>query len=198
MRTKDITGLRVGKLVAVEPTPDKYNGSVIWRCRCDCGEYRDICVSHLNAGKTLSCTKCPRIPKDDITGKKYNRLTVLRLDGYLGHRRAWLCQCDCGKKRRVVAWALKKGQIKACIGCARKMRSGRPKGPVIQLAGQTFGRLKVIRWETSPKGNQAWQCLCDCGNTTWVVTGSLTRGNTRSCGCLRRETGAENVKSLNL
>jgi hypothetical protein len=33
-------------------------------------------------------------------------------------------------------------------------------------------------------------CRCDCGNEATVRGASLARGNTRSCGCLRREATA--------
>lgn len=32
-----------------------------------------------------------------------------------------------------------------------------------------------------------WMCRCDCGTEVFVVSQSLTRGLTRSCGCLRSE-----------
>lgn len=50
--------------------------------------------------------------------------------------------------------------------------------------GETFGYLTVIR-QTQPKkyGARYWLCKCKCGNTTTVATGSLTSGNTKSCGC---------------
>lgn len=30
-----------------------------------------------------------------------------------------------------------------------------------------------------------WQCLCDCGNVTTVISSNLVRGDTKSCGCLK-------------
>ena len=32
-----------------------------------------------------------------------------------------------------------------------------------------------------------WECLCDCGQTTFVRTCDLTSKNSMSCGCLSRE-----------
>ena len=32
-----------------------------------------------------------------------------------------------------------------------------------------------------------WECLCDCGNIVNVVGSALKSGNTKSCGCYRRE-----------
>ena len=56
------------------------------------------------------------------------------------------------------------------------------------LIGQHFGRLTVIsRAENTKKGQARWLCCCDCGNKTIVETYKLTSGNTKSCGCLRKE-----------
>jgi hypothetical protein len=49
--------------------------------------------------------------------------------------------------------------------------------------GEKFGRLTVISYKN--KGH--WECLCDCGNTSYVYTGSLRRGFTNSCGCIHKE-----------
>ena len=62
----------------------------------------------------------------------------------------------------------------------------------LQLAGQTFSRLRVIR--RSPKnsstGRSRWHCICQCGNTTTVCGSDLRNGNTVSCGCWRKEVVA--------
>jgi len=61
------------------------------------------------------------------------------------------------------------------------------------LVGKRFGRLLVtafagmLRGPTSIRGWSTWQCLCDCGTTLLVRRGSLTSGNTKSCGCFKAE-----------
>lgn len=58
----------------------------------------------------------------------------------------------------------------------------------IELVGQKFGRLTVQGAVPSTmKWQRMWNVLCDCGNTLTVGTGHLRSGNTRSCGCLKRE-----------
>jgi hypothetical protein len=47
-----------------------------------------------------------------------------------------------------------------------------------------FGRLIVVGLE----GSHAI-CRCSCGTTKKIFAGSLQRGSTKSCGCLRREVG---------
>ena len=64
-------------------------------------------------------------------------------------------------------------------------------GKRYDLTGKRFGRLLVIRKsdKVMPR-NVVWLCKCDCGNLIEVTSGSLVKGNTRSCGCLRKETSS--------
>lgn len=54
--------------------------------------------------------------KEDLTGRRFGRLTVIEESGKLGKKVAWLCKCDCGNYTRVRAHHLKGGQIVSC-GC---------------------------------------------------------------------------------
>lgn len=55
-RRQDITGKRFGKLVVLYCTQEHGNGgSVLWRCRCDCGNEIDVTVADLNKGNNKSC-----------------------------------------------------------------------------------------------------------------------------------------------
>ncbi len=57
------------------------------------------------------------------------------------------------------------------------------------LTGRQFGRLTVEKMERCRFSNAVkWTCRCACGATTRVVPISLTKGQTRSCGCLLAET----------
>jgi hypothetical protein len=59
-------------------------------------------------------------------------------------------------------------------------------GRYIDLTGKIFGRLKVLYVEEQRDKLKRiiWKCLCDCGMEIGVLAGSLTSGNTKSCGCL--------------
>lgn len=48
--------------------------------------------------------------------KKFNRLTVLRDLGVINRRTRWLCKCDCGKTKIIIAYCVKSGHTKSC-GC---------------------------------------------------------------------------------
>lgn len=52
------------------------------------------------------------------------------------------------------------------------------------ITGERFGSLVVIRRvDSGKKGVAKWECKCDCGNVTSVITSSLRNGKTKSCGC---------------
>lgn len=70
-------------------------------------------------------------------------------------------------------------------------------GKIIDLEGQTFGRLTVVKqgdYYISPKGAKVkrWVCECECGNTVQVNTTQLRNGNTKSCGCYQKEIATQN------
>jgi len=61
-------------------------------------------------------------------------------------------------------------------------------GKFIDLTGQQFGRLTVIkRVENGNHGKVRWLCQCDCGKNSIVISGGLRNKNTQSCGCLNKE-----------
>jgi hypothetical protein len=61
---------------------------------------------------------------------------------------------------------------------------------MVDLTGQVFGRLTVLRLseERDRYRELLWLCKCTCGNETLVRASSLRSGATRSCGCLRQES----------
>src|SRR5579872_1595220 len=62
-----------------------------------------------------------------------------------------------------------------------------PKGPFIDLTGQRFERLTVMRLSHRGPGGYCWLCRCDCGNITVGLGATLRSGRKRSCGCLQVE-----------
>lgn len=54
-------------------------------------------------------------------------------------------------------------------------------------AGDTHGRLTLIRTAKGCNGVGGWLCACSCGNETFVRFDSMK--STQSCGCLRKEKG---------
>ena len=57
----------------------------------------------------------------------------------------------------------------------------------IDLTGQKFGRLTVIRLGGRQNGRIHWLCRCDCGNEVNVAANHLKNNHTKSCGCHKRD-----------
>jgi hypothetical protein len=53
--SKDISGIRSGRLVAIEPTEGRYRGCVLWLCRCDCGMTKALPGPKLVSKDVISC-----------------------------------------------------------------------------------------------------------------------------------------------
>lgn len=56
---------------------------------------------------------------------------------------------------------------------------------LIDITGNKYGKLTVIRYFESKNHNRYWLCMCECGKERTVSTEKLTSGHTRSCGCLK-------------
>lgn len=56
---------------------------------------------------------------EDLTGRVFGRLTVVRLAPKRGRRTYWRCACECWQEIEVWAWNLKNGHIQSC-GCLHR------------------------------------------------------------------------------
>jgi hypothetical protein len=66
-------------------------------------------------------------------------------------------------------------------------------GKIIDLTGQTFTRLTVLKLDDTKETTRGafWICECSCGNVKSIHSSSLRSQLTKSCGCIRaEETGA--------
>lgn len=131
----------------------------------------------------------------DLTGRRFGRLLVIQRAGYKecanGKRRtAWLCVCDCGTQVEVIGHMLLSGKTKSC-GCLRhecSLLAGKnmSESNVINMVGETFGRLTVIERDYTERKQRGayWKCRCVCGNECVVSGKALRSGQVKSCGCL--------------
>lgn len=116
----DITGMRSGRLVAVEPTNEKRRSSILWRCKCDCGG-EILAEPYKIRNKVIASCGCIRTEKKikNIAGERFGRLTALeRLDKKRGSSFLWRCQCDCGNILETSSNSLLSGNTRSC-GCLR-------------------------------------------------------------------------------
>ena len=176
----NLTGQRFGKLVVLGDSGERGNGAVMWDCICDCGERSKVRGHSLKSGRSKSCG-CMVRGKSDLKGQRFGKLVVIKDVGRKNGMVLWECLCDCGKHTNVVSNHLTRGHTKSC-GCMTAK---------IDLTGQRFGKLVVVREVGRKNRKVVWECLCDCGNYKNVNTGSLGSGNTKSCGCLQYPSGTD-------
>lgn len=130
----------------------------------------------------------------DLTGERFERLYVeerLDKDKAPSSISPYRCKCKCGNYVVVPYKYLVNGHKKSC-GCLQ--REQQKYGQIHDLTGKTFDRLKVLKLDESSLGQGSrikWICQCECGNVVSVFANNLIRGNTRSCGCLQKETMAQ-------
>ena len=91
-----------------------------WKCRCKCGNFTNVYQSNLTRGHTRSCGCYAteyRKRRKDIVGKRFGRLTVLKMvDDTPNMKSPFLCVCDCGKEKVVSYSNLVSGNTRSC-GC---------------------------------------------------------------------------------
>ncbi len=124
----------------------------------------------------------------DLTGQKFNRLTVLK---YNSITKKWLCQCDCGKRKEINGANLRNGLTQSC-GCLQKEKT------TSKIIGKKFGELTVLKDSglRDSKRRILWECQCSCGKITNVRTDNLISGNTYSCGCKKTSHGEQKIEQL--
>lgn len=140
--------------------------------------------------------------KMDLTGQRFGKLTVtgeadsVRSSGGKMIRR-WHCKCDCGREQILYQNTLTgKNGARSC-GCSRG------DALVVDMSGQRFGRLTVIKRvpleHTLPNGQKTgWLCRCDCGKEKIATRKELMSGSLLSCGCLLSETARKKVNEDNV
>lgn len=124
-RYVDLTGQKFGRLTVVEYMGKTDSGTVLWKCRCDCGNEVIVRRNNLTSGNTNSCGcyKFDRIREsvfEDVTGQRFGALTCLKFVGRsIDGAVKWLCHCDCGKDGVYFLNNLKRGHTVSC-GCFRQ------------------------------------------------------------------------------
>lgn len=156
-------------------------------CQCGCGEPAPIAKrTHTSRGWIKGQPK--RFISGhsrflDLTGRVFTRFIVLRYTGIRKHAAYWLCRCSCGTEVEVSGNSLRTAGSRSC-GCLQREVAA---AQTIDIAGQIFGRLTVLRRERGVSRRTIWLCVCSCGKETRVRRDGLISGDVQSCGCFKRE-----------
>ena len=191
----DLSGKHFGHWTVLYRDEGNTRKNIYWVCQCDCGTIRSVAGTSLRSGISVSCG-CEKDKKtsirtktrvEDLSGRRFGHWTVIEQDlsdqstSKRGAR--GLCKCDCGRIKSVLGYSMKDGRTTSC-GCQSRNR-------IIDLTGQRFGRLLVLRRDlesTSNRPGAKWICQCDCGKEISVPASRLKSGQTKSCGCLRNQS----------
>jgi len=180
-KREDLSGQVFGRLTAISPTEERAkNRSIIWECECSCGGRKKASSASLKSGsaKSCGCYVEKKTTMKDLRGQKFGLLTAISpTEERKKTAVIWECECECGGRKKVPSRYLLQGKTKSC-GCERIG------GVMIDLSGQTFGKLTAI----APTGEKlrrriVWECICSCGEKKEVSSLYLLNGSVKSCGC---------------
>jgi hypothetical protein len=193
---EDLSGQKFFRLTAIKPVGRNKGGGVLWLCKCECSNYLITLAYSLKRydSKSCGCYKLEQSKRfDDLTGRTFGRLTVIRRVENRGNRIYYEAQCSCGNKIIVRGSHLKQGLIKSCK-CYNKERTHEIFFK--DLTGKKIGRLLItgIAELPSDKNNHhaMYFATCDCGNKI-KIRGDYLVGSrpTLSCGCLHKDRMTE-------
>jgi len=150
---KDLKGQVFGSLTVIEKTEKRTKtGDVIWKCRCVCNKEILVASKHLNQGRR-SCGCLNIIPRYELKGKKFGRLTVLTKTDERRHGKVqWLCLCECGTTILAATCNLVKNETKSC-GCYQREQSRRNVIGIYKGNIKDGTNIKRIQSNKLPKHN---------------------------------------------
>lgn len=87
--------------------------------------------------------------REDLTGKKYGKLTVLGLSDKRGSRGRvtrplWECRCECGAITYKASDTLKNSEISMCAACAAKYASGKARQAAGYVGGTQVTKIREM------------------------------------------------------
>lgn len=182
-------------LYRTTPPVSTNSKQIYWLCQCNkCKKY--IIKSSSTLQKGVNKCEC----RNDLSGQRFGRWTVLTLTKERTKNRGkiWQCQCDCGTVKNVPAESLRRGESQSC-GCYQKEKVAElGRKTRIDLTGQRFGKLIALFpiYSSDKNIHTKWTCQCDCGNLCEVDMGNLRQGFSQSCGCTQSKQEENIIKLL--
>ena len=146
----DMLGKTFGYLTVIEETEKRTaNRSIIWKCRCKCGNECEVDGYSLRKGNTKSCgclqkekvsqmmkEKYKKYREENIINQKFDMLTVIKDTGKRtsDEKAIYLCLCECGRYcERTGNYLIRKNYCTKSCGCLTS--SGEAK--IIQILNQS-------------------------------------------------------------
>lgn len=99
--------------------------------------------------------------KENLVGKKFGKLTAVKKARKVGSR--WMCRCECGTTKEIVAYRLLSGNDKSC-GCVKRTvlgdatrTHGRANSRITGYADRTYGIWQAIRARCTNPSHNHWK-----------------------------------------
>lgn len=122
--SKDLLGQKFGRLTVIEKTNKRNKGSIVWKCKCDCGKIIETSSIYLTTGDTKSCgclqkDRIHEICGSKLQGQRFGKLTVIKETEQRKYKNIiWECKCDCGNTCYVPTHSLLSKATQSC-GCTK-------------------------------------------------------------------------------
>lgn len=118
----DLTDCKFGDLIVIRLDGKTPSGVNKWLCKCVCGKETSVRSCDLRSGKTKSCgcLRSRQTPRVDLTGKVFDKLTVIDFSHKNKGRIFWNCLCECGNTSICATATLTSGGATQCYACGRK------------------------------------------------------------------------------
>jgi hypothetical protein len=150
-KVRDFRGHKIGRLLVLEDTNKRTNkGQIIWKCQCECGNYKEVSTKDFSNNKygnpriqSCGCLGIEsryrrgrwfRNPEETSFIKPIHRITSI---DELSQDSIWLCQCKlCNKK-----FEAKRKHLSSKHGCPECMKQ-----KMIQLSKSMKGK-RSCHWK---------------------------------------------------
>ena len=182
---------QIGDLLVIKETNKRKNKSIVWECRCKCGNIEEFSTKELRNDGIIQCHQCGsnRKPQtnliENIIGKKFNHLTVIeKTEKRSGGKIVYRCICDCEKQSEVFTTKtdLENNHTTSC-GCSKRKYS----------IGNIINNREIIGYVGSKynDGHYYYKVKCLLCNREYETLGQNIE-KTFSCGC-QKSLGEFNI-----
>lgn len=159
-----------------QKTPEGYSpashANVWWKCENSIHKDFKRKISNATAFSNFSCPECIKSSHyrmEDLSGQRFNFLTVIELDEEStarGNGTYWFCNCDCGTKHKsILSEHLKSGKTQSC-GCLwfeEKQRASKAYvGTKTTKARKERRSPEYLKWRNDIIIKDNYTCQC-CG-----------------------------------
>lgn len=157
---RNLLGQRFGRLVVIEETNKRKRRTVVWKCKCDCGQVCYVDTTSLVSGHTQSCgclqrDRAAESNSYDLVGEHFGFLTVIsKTNKRYKAEIIWQCECHCGHPNcpeiiEVPTHSLTRGERTSCLVYKATMPSGERK--IIEILDELHISY-VYQWNPHDEG----------------------------------------------